>query len=78
MKILSLKLQDEIFSESEKMIHKIRISRNAYINKALAFYNKVNKRKLLREQLKKESEATRSLSMKVLKEMEQIDDGERA
>lgn len=78
MKVLSLKLKDEVFSESEKMIHKVHISRNAYINKALAFYNRINKRKLLREQLKQESHATRSLSMEVLKEMEKIDDGELA
>ena len=74
MKILSLKLKDEVFSESEQLIKKIQISRNAYINKALAFYNKVNKRKLLRKQLEKESGLVRGVSLEVLGEMEKIDD----
>lgn len=74
MKILSLKLKDEVFSESEQLIKKIQISRNAYINKALAFYNKVNKRKLLRKQLEKESALVRGVSLEVLGEMEKIDD----
>ena len=74
MKILSLKLQEDIFSEAEALIKKIHVSRNAYINKALSFYNKVNKRKLLRKQLEKESFLGRGVSLEVLSEMEKLED----
>ncbi len=74
MKILSLKLKDEVFSEAEGLLKKIHISRNAYINKALAFYNKVNKRKLLRKQLEKESQMVQGVSLEVLNEMEKLED----
>lgn len=74
MKVLSLKLKDEVFSEAEKLIEKIHVSRNAYINQALAFYNKVNKRRLLRKQLERESGETRAVSLEVLREMEKLDD----
>ena len=75
MKSLSLKLKDEIFDESEKLIKRIHIARNAYINQALAFYNKVNKRKLLRKQLEKESMAVGPASLSLLDELEKIEDG---
>ncbi len=74
MKVLSLKLKDEVFSEAEKLIEKIHVSRNAYINQALTFYNKVNKRRLLRKQLERESRETRAVSLEVLREMEKLDD----
>lgn len=74
MKVLSLKLKDEVFSEVERLIEKIHVSRNAYINQALAFYNKVNKRRLLRKQLEKESMAVQASSLEVLREMEKLDD----
>lgn len=74
MKVLSLKLKDDVFSEAEKVIERIHVSRNAYINQALAFYNKVNKRRLLRKQLEKESRETRAVSLEVLREMEKLDD----
>lgn len=74
MKVLSLKLKDDVFSEAEKLIERIHVSRNAYINQALAFYNKVNKRRLLRKQLEKESRETRAVSLEVLQEMEKLDD----
>lgn len=74
MKVLSLKLKDDVFSEAEKLIERIHVSRNAYINQALDFYNKVNKRRLLRKQLEKESRETRAVSLEVLREMEKLDD----
>ena len=74
MKILSLKLKDDVFNDAEKLIEKIHVSRNAYINQALVFYNKVNKRRLLRKQLERESKITQAISLEVLHEMEKIDD----
>jgi len=73
MKVLSLKLKDEIFEEAERMIKVVNISRNAYINEAIEFYNKLNQRKDLAKQLRKDSKLVREQSMQVLKEMELLD-----
>ena len=75
MKVLSLKLKEDIFEEVERVIRKSHISRNAYINDALHFYNMLNKRKLLKQRLKQESQAVRSVSLEVLREMEKMEDG---
>ena len=45
MKSLSLKLDDEVFKETEKIIAKLDCARNRYINEALEIYNKYNKKK---------------------------------
>jgi len=74
MKVLSLKLREEIFKEVEKVIKKIHVSRNAYINQALSFYNQVNRRKLLKNQLLLESGAVSASSLEVLREFEQLED----
>ena len=74
MKTLSLKLKDDIFTEAEKMVYKIHVSRNAYINHAVEFYNKLNKRRMLRKVLQEESKALRADSLDVLKEMEALED----
>jgi len=74
MKTLSLKLDDSVFSETEQMISHIKKSRNRYINEALDFYNKVQKRKILASQLEKESKLVKDESLKVLHEFEIIDD----
>ncbi len=74
MKVLSLKLREEIFIEVEKVIKKIHVSRNAYINQALFFYNQVNRRKLLKHQLHLESKAVRTSSLEVLREFERLED----
>ena len=76
MKLLSLKLQDDIFNEVEKVVHSIHVPRNAYINRALAFYNQLYKRKLLKKQLEKESKAVRGVSLEVLHEFEKLSDGQ--
>ena len=72
MKSLSLKLDDEVFKETEKIIAKLDCARNRYINEALEVYNKYNKRKMLKEELRKESMLTYHESMKVLEEFEKI------
>ena len=77
MKFLSLKLKEEIFDETEAMIKKIHTSRNAYINKALELYNKINQRKLLRKRLEKESRAAQASSLEILNEMEKLEDNLR-
>ena len=74
MKVLSLKLREEIFDEAERITHQIRVPRNAYINEALRLYNKLYRRKLLRKQLAKESKLVRESSLETLHEFEKLED----
>lgn len=66
-------MDDSIFNETEKVITLIRKSRNRYINEAVDFYNKVQKRKLLASKLEKESNLLKEESLKVLHAFEMID-----
>ncbi len=72
MKTLSLKLDDSVFTETEQVISHINKSRNRYINEALEFYNKVQKRKLLASKLEKESKLVKDESVTILREFEMI------
>jgi predicted transcriptional regulator len=74
MKALSLKLKDEISDDVERIIKTIHVSRNAYINQAVQFYNTLNKREALREKLRKESSIASATSLEVLREMEELDE----
>ncbi|MDQ3108965.1 MAG: hypothetical protein M3R17_03630 [Bacteroidota bacterium] len=74
MKTLSLKLDDDIFSETDAMADKLKMARNRYINEALNIYNMVNKRRLLKKQLLKESKLVRKDSMEILAEFEKLMD----
>ncbi|MGY6562949.1 MAG: hypothetical protein ACXITV_12680 [Luteibaculaceae bacterium] len=73
MKTVSLKLDASVFEETEKILSDISIPRNRYINEAIRFYNKIQKKKLLEKQLRIESEIVKEESMNVLKEFENID-----
>ena len=73
MKTLSLKLDDSIFGETEKILERIKKPRNRYINEALEYYNSVQKRLILENKLKKESILVKKDSMDVLKEFEGIE-----
>jgi hypothetical protein len=74
MKNLSLKLQDDIFLETEKVLAKVKKNRNRYINEALAFYNRLHRRRLLSKQLAKESKLVSANSLEVLAEFEKLND----
>jgi len=73
MKNISLKLDDAVFGETEKILSRIKKSRNRYINEALAYYNRLQKRLLLEKKLKIESALVKDNSIKVLKEFEEVD-----
>lgn len=73
MKKVSLKIDDSIFGETEKILDRIEKPRNRYINEALDFYNKIQRKRILEKKLKKESELVNADSMFVLKEFEKID-----
>ncbi len=73
MKTVSLKIDDSIFGETEKILSKIKKPRNRYINEAIEYYNRIQRRLLLEKKLKKESELVRKDSIDVLKDFEEID-----
>ncbi|MCX6581375.1 MAG: hypothetical protein NT166_14475 [Candidatus Aminicenantes bacterium] len=73
-KVLSLKLRDDVFQEIETIIQKLKIPRNTYINEALSFYNRQNRKKILQKQLARESMLVQNNSLEVLAEFEKLDD----
>jgi predicted transcriptional regulator len=72
-KAICLKLKEEIFKETDQIAKKNQIPRNAYINKALAFYNKIHKRNLLKNQLQKEAQLAKESSLEVMQEFNQLE-----
>ena len=73
MKTVSLKIDDSIFGETESILTRIKKPRNRYINEAIEYYNRVQRRLILETRLKKESALVKNDSMNVLKEFEGID-----
>lgn len=73
MKVISLKIEDSIFGETEKILSRMKKPRNRYINEAIEFYNKVQQKQLIEEKLKKESAIVSQDSMNTLQEFEKID-----
>lgn len=76
MKTLSLKLDENVFLETEKVLSEIKKPRNRYINEALKFYNALQKRRLLSKKLKTESGLVAEESMNILYEFENFEDYE--
>ena len=76
MKTISLKIDDSIFGETEKILSNIKKPRNRYINEALEFYNRLQQRLILEKKLKKESALVSIDSMDILKEFEGIGDAD--
>jgi len=73
MKSVSLKINDSIFDETEKILARIKKPRNRYINEALEFYNKYQRKQILEKKLQKESKLVKGDSMSVLNDFEGID-----
>jgi predicted transcriptional regulator len=70
MKTVSLKIDDSIFGETEKILENLKKPRNRYINEAIEFYNQFQKRKIIENQLKKESKIVATNSMEIMAEFE--------
>ena len=66
MKSLSLKLDENVFKETEEITSVLKCTRNRYINDALTLYNKYNKRMAKQD------------SMEILEIFEQLDDRNEA
>ena len=73
MKTISLKIDEVIFDETETILESLNKPRNRYINEAIEFYNKVNRKTLLAKKLKLESKLVAENSMNVLRDFEGID-----
>ena len=73
MKTVSLKIDNSIFRETEKILSRIKKPRNRYINEAIEYYNRLQRRLIIEKRLKKESELVKKDSMSVLKDLEEID-----
>ena len=73
MKIISLKIDDSIFGETEDILSRIKKPRNRYINEAIEYYNRYQKRLFQEKQLKYESNLVNIESLNVLNEFEVID-----
>lgn len=78
MKSLSLKLDENVFKETEEITSALNCARNRYINDALSLYNKYNKRQILKRKLRFESGIAREESMRILEEFEKLDDQNEA
>lgn len=74
MKTLSLKLDDTVFEETEKVVAELKLARNRYINEALNLYNQYNKRQVLKKKLTIESKLVAVSSSEVLAEFERLKD----
>jgi hypothetical protein len=73
MKTVSLKIDDSIFGETEKILSQIKIPRNRYINEAIEYYNHLQRRLILENKLKNESFLVQKDSLNILKDFERID-----
>ena len=73
-KVLSLKLQDTVFRDTEEVLGHLQRPRNAYLNEAINFYNHLWRRKLLKQALEKESGLVSGDSLEVLQVFEQVED----
>lgn len=74
MKMLSLKLDELIFNETEQVLASLKKPRNRYINEAIQYYNRLQKKRLLAKILENESKIVQEESLKVLTEFDNLDE----
>ncbi|MCU0401929.1 MAG: hypothetical protein MUE75_13145 [Algoriphagus sp.] len=65
MKRWSVKLEESVFEETEDILNEKGIPRNRYINEALDFYNRYQRRNKLAKAFAKASQLVRDSSMEV-------------
>jgi metal-responsive CopG/Arc/MetJ family transcriptional regulator len=75
MKTVSLKIDDSIFEETERVLSRIKKPRNRYINEAIQYYNRFQSRTILEKKLSSESDLVKTDSMSVLEDFEGIEYG---
>lgn len=75
-KPLSVKMDDDVFRDADRIVKRTHTNRNAYINKAVRFMNKLHERRLLSERYRTDAAEVRNSSAEVLKEFESfLDEG---
>lgn len=72
MKTLSLKLDENIFEETEEILKEKKVARNRYINEALEFYNKFQKRKKLTAEFQKATGLAKESSLEIIAEFDAL------
>jgi len=72
MRTVSLKIDEAIFVETERILAVMKKPRNRYFNDAIDFYNKFQIRLILENKLMKESELVKMESLHVLNEFEDL------
>jgi hypothetical protein len=73
MKHVSLKIDDSVFIETEKILSQVKKSRNRYISEAIEYYNEIQRRLILEKKLKSESSQVKNDSVVVDKDFERVD-----
>ena len=73
-KSISLKIEERELRKVDHSAQTVGVSRNAYINKALRFFNHLYERRLLAKELRRESEQVRQESLAILREFETFQD----
>ena len=76
MKTLSLKLDEVVYKETEQHLEKIKKPRSRYINEAISYYNRLQRRKLIANQLVVESKIVSEDSLAILSEFEKLEDND--
>jgi hypothetical protein len=73
-KVLSLKLDENAYQETEAIRKRLNMPRNLYIRKALAHFNALYARKALAQDYQKSSQQVSAAHLDYLKETELLDD----
>ncbi len=67
-------MEDRIFKETENLLQKIKLPRNAYINQAVDFYNRCQKKLLISKKIKKDVQFLKADTQEFLKNFELLED----
>ena len=73
MTAISLKIEDSLLADTQKIVGQIKQSRNSYINEAIRYYNLIQLRNRVAAQPAIESKLVQASSAEVLSEMEQLE-----
>lgn len=73
MKTVSINIKDSIFEEAEKLISRLKIPMNTYINDGLDHYNQFQKRLILGGEPYDVSDLENTDSLTLLEDFEGID-----
>ena len=71
-KAISIRLDGGVHKAAERLVHQLGLSRNAYINQAIAHYNRWQEQRLLAHRLRQESRLVQGESKTVLEEFERL------